>query len=103
MTTAEEFNIIPINDNILVRMDPPRQITEGGIILPNQEKKSSTRMYQEPAATIVAISDSESMKDFPGKVGDKILARGSNVVDRGQERLIFARRIDVIAVLKKKK
>jgi len=101
MTTDEEFDIQPLNDNILIKMEEPKTVTDGGIHLPNQEAKPATRQYQEPVSTVLAIP-SDAPEDYPIKVGDKIIARGGNVVMRGQDKLVFIRKIDIIAVMKRK-
>lgn len=58
-------NIKLVSDNIIVYVEPPKQETEGGIILTAEMARESTELYGEVAGV------GPDVKDF--KVGDVVL------------------------------
>jgi co-chaperonin GroES (HSP10) len=102
MKTSEEFDIQPLNNHILIQVEPPKEITDGGIILPDQAHKPTVRQYQEPISVVLKLPVGLDRTLYPLEVGDKVIVRGGTTINRGQENLVFARVVDIVAVLKQK-
>lgn len=79
----------PIKNRIVVKADPPDEMTKSGIILPDSVK-------ERPASGVVAASGSPEVS-----IGDKVLFSewGGNEVDMGEETYVVLDVRDILAVV----
>ena len=86
------MKIIPLGDRVLVKAKAVEEKTASGIYIPQ------TAQEKTQVATVVAISDDESIKV---KVGDEVIHdkyAGTQFKDNGEEYLIL-NYADILAVL----
>lgn len=62
LANMTEINFTPMGDNLIIELIKPKEVTEGGIIIPDQAKE------QEPRAYVLAAGP-----DAECKKGDEIL------------------------------
>jgi len=95
------MKIRPIQNRILVRRDPPTDVTKGGIIIPDNAKQKLTK------GTVLAVgkgkmSDRGHFIETTLKVGDRIVFgkySGSEVENRGEEDSIFMSEDEILGVI----
>jgi chaperonin GroES len=95
------MKIRPIQNRILVRRDPPTDVTKGGIIIPDNAKQKLTK------GTVLAVgkgkmSDRGHFIETTLKVGDRIVFgkySGSEVENRGEEDSIFMVEDEILGVI----
>ena len=88
------MNLIPKNERIIVKQDPAKNESDGGIVLPDASKERPL------VATVLTISTG-MLSEPPCCVGDRILYTpyaGVTTEVTGEELLIL-RFVDVVAVL----
>ena len=91
------MNIKPLGDKLIVRDDPPKNRTAGGILLPT---KSQTSVR----ATVVAVGPGRILGNrkrnlMPAKVGDVVLvSKGGTPVEYNDQKCRIVDAQDIVAV-----
>lgn len=94
------MNIKPLGDRVLVKPLPEKEVTKGGIVLPDTAKEKP----QE--GTVVAVGPGKTLESgkvgpLSVKVGDKVLYgkySGTEITVDGEEYLII-REEDILAIV----
>jgi chaperonin GroES len=94
------MKIRPIQDRILVRRDPPTDVTKGGLYIPDMAKEKLTR------GTVIAVGPGKLVGtrfvETTLKVGDHIVFgkySGSEVEHRGEDDKIFMTEDEILGVI----
>lgn len=92
-----EIEFIPLGDRVIIEPEAIRDVTEGGIIIPDASKK------QLPIGIIIAVGSGVKTEDTPLGIGDKVLyhenAGGSIDLEEGTFLMMDKREIK--GILKK--
>jgi chaperonin GroES len=90
----------PLGDRVVVEREESKDITAGGIVLPETAKDKPAR------GTIVALGtgrllDDGSRGEFQVKVGDRVLftSYAPETIKFGEEELLLMREEDILAVI----
>jgi len=94
------MKVQPLSDRILVRRIEEREITKGGIVIPDTAKEKSLE------AEVIAVGPGKAKKNgerasIEVKKGDRILAgkfEGTDVEINGEEYVVM-RQSDVLAII----
>lgn len=85
--------IIPLDDRVLVKPDPPETISKGGIILPQMGKERAT------TGAVIAIGANCQLKEY--SIGSRVVYgkyAGGELSQDGQP-LVILRENDLLAVI----
>ena len=88
------MNIKPAFNKILISPDPEKEITEGGIIIPDAAKEKPT------VGIVIAIGTDD---DLTVKVGDKVIFSkiGAREITEGEEHFILVKETEIIGIINK--
>jgi chaperonin GroES len=94
-------DIRPLNDQVLIRKDTPRDTTDGGIAIPDTAKKESVA-----SGIVLVVGPGSTAMDgtrvpIDVKVGQRVFFNGHSGSDldvRGQTNLVVVSEFDLLAV-----
>ena len=95
-TKKEVIKLEPLEDRVLVEPEPPEEVTQSGIIIPDTAKEKPQR------GRVVAVGPGKKDTPMTVKVGDRVLYgkyAGTEITIDGKEYLIM-RQSDIYAIIK---
>lgn len=99
-TQATDMNLRPLHDRVILKRVESKDITEGGIIIPDAAKEKPTEAIVMAAGNGRVLEDG-SLGEMSVKAGDRVLFgkyTGTEITYEGEKCLVM-RETDILAVL----
>jgi chaperonin GroES len=92
-----EIEFIPLGDRVIIEPDAIKDVTSGGIIIPDASKK------QLPVGIVIALGKGIKSEDSPLEVGDKVLYHESagGPIDLEEGTFLMMGEFEIKGILKK--
>ena len=92
------MNIRPLNDQIVIRRDPMKAISDGGVFVGKQAGKSETGTVVSAGAG--KLLDDGSRREMTIKANDRVVfSDGGSEITINNETLVVLREQDIVGIL----